>query len=328
MIPGRDSREATYPRALADVGATNTRFALEVTPGELKHHRAWLTAEFPNFVAAASAYLASLSGEPPRVMAVAIACPVVDGGARMTNASWNFTVPEARERLGLDRLLVVNDFVALARALPLLDVAHRRQVGYGSPAPDAAIGVVGPGSGLGVTGLIPASGGWVALGTEGGHASFAPCDDREIDILCFARRRHPHVSFERLLSGPGIVLIHAALRNRAGIDSGQESAAEISRRALEGSDAFCVEAMDCFCAILGTAAGNLALTIGATGGVFIGGGIIPRLGTFFDRSPFRTRFEDKGRFASFLREIPTYVITSGDTTLLGASVIFDEAADR
>jgi glucokinase len=166
------------------------------------------------------------------------------------------------------------------------------------------------------------------LGTEGGHASFSPCDESEIEILRFARRRYPHVSFERLLSGPGIVLIHAALRNRAGSDVPQESASEIGRRAIERSDALCVDAMDCFCAILGTAAGNLALTIGATGGVFIGGGIVPRLGMLFDRSPFRTRFEDKGRFAPFLREIPTYVITSDDTTLLGASVIFDETAAR
>lgn len=328
MKTGRKHPATPYPRVLADVGATNARFALEVAPGKLAHHRAWLTADFPDFATAASAYLATLPTGRPGVMAVAIACPVEDGRVRMTNAAWEFTVPQARASLGLDRLLVVNDFVALARALPTMDHAHRRQVGGGSPAPGAAIGLVGPGSGLGVTGLIPAGAGWVPVGTEGGHASFAPCDEREIGILRFARRRLPHVSFERLLSGPGIELIHAALRDRDGLDAAPDPAAAISRRALDASDALSLETIDCFCAILGTAAGNLALTIGATGGVYIGGGIVPRLGTLFDRSPFRARFEDKGRYAPFLRGVPTYVITADDMTLLGASAMLDDAAGR
>jgi glucokinase len=180
---------------------------------------------------------------------------------------------------------------------------------------------------LGVSGLIPADDGWVALGTEGGHASFSPRDDRELAILRHAWRRHAHVSFERLLSGPGIQLIHAALAERAGA-TGPGAAAlaapEITRRALEGSDPLCVEALDAFCAILGTAAANLAVTQGAFGGIYIGGGIVPRLGHHFDRSPFRARFEDKGRFSDYCRGIPTFVITAEHATFVGVSAILSQ----
>lgn len=321
-VQGR-AGEGPYPRALADVGATNARFALEIAPGQLAHRTTWSTADFPDFTSVASAYLEFVPVQAPRVMAVAIACPVSGDLVRMTNTDWEFSVSEARTRLGLDRLVLANDFSALSRALPRLESGHRRQVGDGSPALDGAMGLLGPGSGLGMAGLLPAGRVWVPIGTEGGHASFSPCNEREVEVLRFAWRRHPHVSFERLLSGPGIELIHAALLDRAGAKADPVSAADITRRAMDGSDALCVEASDCFCAILGTAAGNLALTIGATGGIYIGGGIVPRLGTRFDSSPFRARFEDKGRFGPFLRDIPTYVITAEDATLRGVSAMLD-----
>lgn len=313
-----------YPRTLADVGATNARFALEVQPGQLKHRSAWLTADFPDFVSMASTYLASLPVEFPKAMAVAIACPMSGDRVCMTNTNWDFSVQEARELLRLDRLVVGNDFAALALALPTLGADQRRQVGGGTPLPGAALGLVGPGSGFGVTGLLPAGRAWAMLGTEGGHASFPAGNESEIEFLRYAWRRHPHVSLERLLSGPGIELIHAALQDRSGLHAAPKSAAEISRRALDGSDALCAEAIDCFCAMLGTAAGNLALTIDAKGGVYIGGGIVPRLGSRFDSSPFRARFEAKGRFSDRLREIPTFVITADDATLRGASALLDD----
>ena len=224
----------------------------------------------------------------------------------MTNYHWRFSIEEMRERLQLETLVVVNDFTALAMALPRLAASQRRQVGGGAPRERSVVGLIGAGSGLGVSGLIPAGEGWVALGTEGGHASFAPRDEREIGLLRYALTEFSHVSFERLLSGPGIELIYRGLQHRDGRRLEPLAAPEITRRALAGSDALCAETLEAFCTMLGTAAANLAVTQGAMGGVFIGGGIVPRLGEYFDRSPFRARFEDKGRFSEYLQAIPTY----------------------
>ena len=312
------------PRLLADIGGTFARFAVEVAPGDFRHTASLRCAEHADFHAAVSAYLAALPPDKVPAMddaAIAIANPVDGDHVRMTNYHWQFSIEEMRQRLGLQTLVMVNDFTALAMALPRLRATQRRQLGGGSPVERSVIGLIGAGSGLGVSGLIPAGDGWVALGTEGGHTSFAPRDEREIGILRYAMRHYPHVSFERLVSGPGLELTYRALLEIGGRPAAPLPAPEITRRALEASDAICVEALEAFCAMLGTAAANLAVTQGAMGGIFIGGGIVPRLGAWFDRSPFRKRFEDKGRFTEYLRAIPTYVITAEHATLDGAAAI-------
>jgi glucokinase len=309
------------PRLLADIGGTYARFAVETGPGQLEHIASLRCADHADFHAAVTAYL---NGLPPLQIvhaAVAIANPVEGDQVRMTNYHWQFSIEQMRERLGLRTLVVVNDFTALALALPRLLPSQRRQVGGGSPVARSVVGVIGAGSGLGVSGLIPAGDGWVALGTEGGHTSFSPRDEREMDILRYAMGQYSHVSFERLVSGPGLELTYRALLHRAGRHVEALPAPEVTRRALAGADPICLEALESFCAMLGTAAANLAVTQGAMGGVFIGGGIVPRLGTWFDRSPFRARFEDKGRFTEYLRAIPTYVITAEHATLDGASAV-------
>jgi glucokinase len=312
------------PRLIADIGGTYARFALETAPGRFEQTASLRCAEHADFHAAVSAYLATLSGTPPEHAAIAIANPVEGDQVRMTNYHWQFSIEQMRERLGLQTLVVVNDFTALAMALPRLANGQRRQIGGGQVRERSVIGLLGAGSGLGVSGLIPAGDGWIALGTEGGHSSFAPRDEREIAILRHALGEFDHVSFERLLSGPGLELIHRALVQRAGLAPQALAAPEITRRALAASDAVCREALDAFCAILGTAAANLAVTLGAFGGIYIGGGIVPRLGDYFERSPFRARFEDKGRFSDYLRAIPTFVITAEQATFVGASAILAE----
>lgn len=312
------------PRLIADVGGTYARFALEVAPHVFEQAQSLRCADFADFHAAVTGYLGRLDGvrtDQVRHAAIAIANPVAGDDVRMTNYHWQFSIEQMRQRLGLDNLVVVNDFTALAMAVPGLAVSQRRQFGGGEAVPRSVIGLIGAGTGLGVSGLIPANDGWVALGTEGGHSSFAPHDERELAILRFAWRQFDHVSFERLASGPGIALIYQALAEHAGVSVAPLDAPEITRRALAGEDALCKEAIDTFCAILGTAAGNLAVTQGALGGIYIGGGIVPRLGAYFDSSPFRARFEDKGRFADYMRRIPTFVITAEDATLQGASAI-------
>jgi glucokinase len=313
------------PRLLADIGGTYARFALEVAPGEFAHNASLRCAEHADFHAAISAYMGGLQGvarDHIKNAAVAIANPVAGDDVRMTNYHWKFSIEQMRERLQFDNLVVVNDFTALAMALPGLLPNQRRQVGGGMAVPRSVVGLIGAGSGLGVSGLIPANdNGWIALGTEGGHTSFSPRDERELAILQFAWRQLGHVSFERLLSGPGIELIHRALCVTGGKPYQVLGAPEITRLGLAGEDATCREALDVFCAILGTAAANLAVTQGAFGGVYIGGGIVPRLGAYFDQSPFRQRFEDKGRFSDYMKGIPTFVITAADSTLVGAAMI-------
>jgi glucokinase len=312
------------PRLIADIGGTFARFALEVAPHVFEQSGSLLCQDYADFHAAVTAYLSTLKGVAPgdiKHAAVAIANPVAGDQVRMTNYHWQFSIEQMRERLHFDNLVVVNDFTALAMAVPSLTPQQRRQFGGGTAVPRSVVGLIGAGTGLGVSGLIPADDGWIALGTEGGHTSFSPHDEREIAILQYAWRTFGHVSFERLLSGTGIELIFRALTDRAGQPARELDAPEITRLALEGADPICKESIDVFCAILGTAAANLAVSQGAFGGIYIGGGIVPRLGLYFDQSPFRQRFEDKGRFTDYMKGIPTFVITATDATLLGASVI-------
>jgi glucokinase len=320
-LSSKSSELFDSPRLLADIGGTYARFAIEVAPGVFEQAVSLRCADHADFHAAVSTYLAAAKTDGIKHAAVAIANPVAGDAVRMTNYHWEFSIEQMRRRLQLDNLVVINDFTALAMALPSLSPHQRRQIGGGTPVPRSVVGLIGAGSGLGVSGLIPANDGWVALGTEGGHASFSPRDDRELTILQFAWRHFEHVSFERLLSGPGIELIYRALADRAGKTVRILSAPEITHRALEGGDPLCDETIEAFCAMLGTAAANLAVTQGAFGGIYIGGGIVPRLGNRFDQSTFRRRFEDKGRFSDYMKAIPTYVITAADATFVGASVI-------
>ncbi len=317
---------ATYdpPRLIADIGGTYARFALETAQGRFSTPASLRCADHADFHAAVRAYLDTLPpGTQPEHAAVAIANPVEGDRVRMTNYHWEFSIEEMRQRLQLDTLLVVNDFTALAMSLPRLDGQGMRQVGGGQAVARSVIGLLGSGSGLGVSGLIPAGDGWVSLGSEGGHTAVAPRDEREIVVLRHAWQQFDHVSFERLLSGPGLALMHKALAAHAGKPAETLSAPEITRRALAGTCPVCLDTIEVFCAMLGTAAANLAVTLGAFGGIYIGGGIVPRLGAYFDRSPFRRRFEDKGRFSRYVAAIPTYVITAEHATFIGASAILD-----
>ena len=311
------------PRLIADIGGLYARFAIETSYGEFAQQRSLRCADFPSFEAAMAAYLGSLKSAAVAHAAVAIANPVDGDQVRMTNYHWQFSIEETRANLGLETLVVVNDFTSLAMALPRLSATDFRQVGTGQAVKNSVIGLIGSGSGLGVSGLIPSGEGWTSLGSEGGHASFAPADAREAAVLQYAWRHFGHVSFERLLSGPGLELTYLALAELQQKNVTALSAPDITRMALDNQDALCTETLEVFCSVLGTAASNLAVTLGATGGIYIGGSIVPRLGEFFDQSGFRKRFEDKGRFTNYVAHIPTYVITAPEATFVGASAILD-----
>jgi glucokinase len=314
-------------RLLADIGGTNARFALQAPSDGFADIEVLACRDYDRIDDALAAYLARAAarGLPTngiRHAAIAIANPVEGDVVSMTNHHWRFSIAGLRDAWTFRTLLVVNDFAALAQALPHLGAEGRERIGgtdtvtiEGRP-----IGLVGPGTGLGVSGVVPAGDGrWIALAGEGGHASFAPVTRDEMRILDALWEEHGHVSAERLLSGPGLEAIHRVL-------SGERlAAADITARALDGACAVCRATVDAFCAILGSVAGNVALTLGATGGMYIGGGIVPRLGPLFHASAFRARFEGKGRLQSYMARIPTYLVTEKYPALRGVAALLDGA---
>ncbi|MCX5542264.1 bifunctional transcriptional regulator/glucokinase [Paraburkholderia sp. CNPSo 3076] len=317
-------QHADGPRLLADIGGTNARFALETRPGEIGQVRVYPCAQYPGVAEVIQQYLKDNKIGRVNHAAIAIANPVDGDQVRMTNHDWTFSIEATRRALGFDTLLVVNDFTALAMALPGLTDSQRVQVGGGQRRQNSVIGLLGPGTGLGVSGLIPADDRWIALGSEGGHASFSPQDEREDIVLQFARKKWPHVSFERVCAGPGLELIYRALaaRDKKKLPADLDTA-EVVQRAHDG-EALALETVECFCGILGSFAGNIAMTLGSLGGIYIGGGVVPRLGDLFTRSSFRQRFEAKGRFDAYLANVPTYVITAEYPAFLGVSAILAE----
>ncbi|MFN5028114.1 MAG: glucokinase [Burkholderiales bacterium] len=306
---------------LADIGGTNARFVRVRATGEQVSPLTLPVADFARFEDAILAYLNQTGGADVRHAAIAIANPVDGDFVQMTNHHWSFSIEQLRLVLGFDTLLVVNDFTALAMAIPRLEPTQLLQVGLGRAKSRAMIGLVGPGTGLGVSGLLPMDQRWVALGSEGGHVSFAPTNAVERDIHAVAEAKFGHVSAERLLSGAGIALIY---RFFAAVES-DITPAEITEAAATGRDEFALKTVDVFLGMLGGFAGNVALTYGALGGVYVGGGIVPRLAWRIADSPFRARFEAKGRFEAYLRDIPTFLIAAENPAFYGVRAILDEA---
>jgi len=312
--------QGSIARLVADIGGTNARFAMFFdSAGTLSNERSLSCDRYASPVDAIEAYLKETGAPRPHEIAMAVATPITGDRIKFTNSHWAFSAEETRQALGLDRLLMLNDFTALALSLPHLTGTQQRQVGGGQAATNAAIGLIGAGTGLGVSGLLRAKDGWAPIEGEGGHVSFSPANVRETEILRIVWREFPHVSAERLISGIGLPSLYRAIAELQGEGGPAPTPATITERALRGNDDLCRDVMDTFCGMLGAAAGNLAVTLGARGGVYIGGGIVLKLREFFDRSPFRERFEAKGRFADYLKAIPTKVILAEYPALTGAA---------
>lgn len=322
-------RDQSPLRLLADIGGTYARFAVQ-RPGEpAKKLRRYRCADFADIVTAIRAYFRQAKLRPlPTVGAIAVAAPVVGDKVRMTNHPWHFSIEALRRTLGFDALVVVNDFLAIAESIPFLTASERRKIGGNRSMRRAPIAVIGPGTGLGVGALVPDENGrangmlWHAIATEGGHATMAGSNDREDAIIRQIRRRHSHVSAERCLSGRGLANLYRALAEIERIKAPELTPPAITRRAQKGDRLAC-EAVAMFCAMLGSTAGNLALIYGAIGGVYIAGGIVPKLGRLFDTRLFRQRFTDKGRYRSYLGAIPVYVITHRLPALIGLAALLD-----
>lgn len=297
---------------VADIGGTNTRCAIASTGGTVGTIETFRNQEFPGPDRLLASYLGTLPPrERPTEAVIAIAAPIRGDEIRMININWTFSITALARTLSLKRVVPLNDFAAQAYALPMLGSRDLQQVGGGEAVDGAPKVVLGPGTGLGTAGLVHIAGRWHAITGEGGHVTMAPSDEREARIVALGRERFGHCSAERLISGAGLAFIYGALN--AGFALAPD---EVGARIAAGEPA-ALEALDVFFQLLGTVASNLALCFASYGGVYIGGGITPRYVEQFQASGFRTRFEDKGRYRSFLAEIPTWVITADQPALRG-----------
>ena len=311
------------PALIADVGGTHVRFAL-VAPGRPPAETVILRcSDYAGPAEAARGYLQAVApGAVPRRAAFAVASPITGDRVDFTNSPWSFSVAATRDAIGLDRLEVINDFAAVALSMPYLGAEDLVRVGGGEAMAGAPMAALGPGTGLGVSALVrDAAGNWVPLATEGGHITMPAADDREAELIGWLRQRHGHVSAERLLSGPGLVNLYEAVAAIKGRQAVYNTPDAISRRALENTCMLCREALDTFFAMLGTVAGNLALSLGARGGVYIAGGILPRMREAFALSGFRARFEAKGRFQPYLAGIPTWLVVHPQPAFAGLAAL-------
>jgi glucokinase len=322
MSPSDGGRAAAFPWLVGDIGATNLRFALAEPGGGgflLSAERRFAVADHPGLEQAVKAYLASIAPRRPRCGALAVAGPVLGDPIEMTNTGWRWSTEALRNELGLDRLVCLNDVEAQALALPHLPPTVLRFVGgdHASAVAGAPRVVVAPGSGLGVSALVMVDGHAHAIAGEGGHVTMAPETEFERAVYRALAERDRHVSWERVLSGPGIEAIHRESERIDGRKLSGADAAAIAKAAPR--DACAREAMATFGALLGAYAGDLALIFGARGGVFFGGGIVPAMVDTIAAGPLRLRFEAKGRFQDYLRAIPTAIIVHPNPGLIGAA---------
>ena len=311
-------------RLIADIGGTNARFALLSNEHGIHQERVLACADYSDISGAIKDYFSMVGNPLITEAALALATPIVSDQVKMTNNHWSFSIDALKQQMGFNQLIVKNDFTALAMSIPLLSVTDLVQVGgvINESSKKTALALVGAGPGLGVSGLIPLGDLWVPLEGEGGHVTAAAANDREFDIIRICRQQYPHVSAERLVSGMGLQNLYQSICTLEQVTAEPLTPQNISDQALDGSNAYCVEALDIFCGLLGSVAGDVVLTLGAYQGVYIGGGIVPKLGSYFAQSSFRQRFEAKGRFNERLKQVPAFVIDAKNPALLGIGEAF------
>ena len=309
---------------LADIGATNARFALLRRGGRTGPVRTLAVAGYPQFTDAVATFLrnerAAVAGA-----VLAVAGPVENERAVMTNCPWVIDAAEVRQALGVSAVRVINDFEATAWSLAALEPGHVAAVGHGRAVVGAPMVVLGPGTGLGLASHVPRADAPVVIATEGGHVTLAPSTAREDAVVAWLRGRFGHVSAERALSGPGLENLYRAIAAVDGAPVAERDATAITAAGVDGSCAVSRAALDMFCALLGTFAGNAALSFGARGGVFIAGGIAPRIIDYLLKSELRARFDAKGRLRAYMEAIPLNVIVHPDYAFIGLKALVERS---
>lgn len=316
---------------VADIGGTNGRFGLVEFDAEKNRiaGKVNYTAErqitlkcanYPDMATMIKACCSEFGVEIPAFGCLAIAGPIENGQASMTNLNWKFSIDGLRDQLGMKTLHVINDFASLAYAVPFLEKdelvtlydSHKSNT-------DAPIVVMGPGTGFGMAALVPTPNNWKIIPTEGGHASFAPTNEKELEIKAFLLKEQNHVSVENILSGGGLVTLYRALAHIQGVTPLPYSPAEVSTHGISNNDALCREAVLTFCDVLGEVAGDKALSLGAKGGVVIGGGITPKLADLLSESHFLERYKNKGPMAGYVSDISIKLIVNDKAALVGSA---------
>lgn len=313
---------------VGDVGGTNARLALcEVETGLISQVTTYSTSEHHSLEEVIRLFLIEQQ-QDIKDGCIAIACPITEDWVEMTNHDWAFSTKALKASLGFDHLEIINDFTAVSMAIPMLTENDVIQFGGGSAVKDKPIAVYGAGTGLGVAHLVHVDRRWVSLPGEGGHVDFAPNSVEEDLILRVLREELGHVSAERVLSGAGLVNLYRAIVKADKREPENLKPKDVSERALADSCIDCRRALSLFCVIMGRFGGNLALTLGTFGGVYIAGGIVPRFLDFFTASGFRAAFEDKGRFRDYVHNIPVYMIKHDQPGLLGAGAHLRQTLGR
>lgn len=317
-----------YPYLVADIGGTNARFALVTGSANhdftLEHIHILKASDYSSFEAALQAYIELTGNIHPKAACIAIAGPVTGDRVKMTNLSWEFSCAEIEAKFNLDRFVAINDFAAVAAACGHLSEDHLFTVKPGHSQEHASRAVFGPGTGLGVAGLIHHANRWIPVPCEGGHINIAPSNDLEADIIKTALQKQDHISAEWFISGPGLVNLYTTICQLNGVTPESLSPADITSEALANGNQQCVDTLHSFCSFAGAFAGNLALTFGAKGGVYIAGGIFPRFKDFLVNSQFSQRFTHKGVMSHFVESIPVYLINHTETAFVGAAATLEQ----
>lgn len=314
----------TLTGLVGDVGGTNARFALaRLSDGvvRLENPVSLRAADYPSGAEAVRAFLDGLGArERPRLAVIAAAGPIEHGAVEFTNnTAWRFSERDLARDCGLAAVRLINDFTAQALAIDHLTAGDVRRIGPpGEPLARATAAILGPGTGFGSGAQVDDGESRAILSGEGGHMGFSPGDDVELEIVRRLMVRFGRVSVERLVSGPGLLNLYQALADIRGEAAVCGRPDEVTGKGLTG-DPLARAALDRFCAMLGSVAGDFALALGARRGVYIAGGIAPGLFDLLEASDFRRRFEAKGRMSDYLKPIPTFVVTAPHAALLGSA---------
>ena len=315
-----------YPRLISDIGGTNARFSIEVDSYNYEHSTTLACKDYASMAEAITHYLTSINLDNVEHMAIALPAPIVDDTIIMVNSPWqHVSQSQTKKELKVKNLIFLNDFHALSLSIPHIDRTQIVQVGGMEPDINKPIGILGPGTGLGMALLTRhPNGEYLSVAAEGGHSSVPLVNEEEFELWHFIHKRFHHVSVERLISGPGLQLMYEAISDIKGIQITQlPTPAEITARGISNQCLISKLCIDHFCRILGTVAANLAIMSNSFGGIYLGGGIIPQMLDYFISSDFRCRFEDKGRLRPYLTRIPVYVILEKYPAFLGVSHALD-----
>jgi glucokinase len=338
-VPNQNAPTPQQPLLVADIGGTNARLAIaqptaDNTAPILSDFQVFSCADFKDFSAILGQYLGSLEGPSPLFACLAAAGPIIGDTVHITNLGWHLNAPDLTQKFGFENLRLVNDFAALARATPILGgaelitLAGTGQSGTGQSgigqSPDGPISVMGPGTGFGLALLVRHGADYTVVSCEGGHVSFMPSGALETKVWQALQQSIGRVTVETLLSGVGLMRIYRELCHIEGITPLNYDPRTISNQALDHGDAVCLKTLAVFCSVLGSVAGDVVLSHGSTGGIYLGGGILPKIADFFLKSAFTERFLDKPPLQDFISKVPVHLIVAPDAALKGAALLFGE----